>query len=85
LPAPAGQTGARARGEAESAKDQPQLCPDPTAESVAGRSERSLAYQQQITGLPRGLEVKLNGVRFDGFREEDGTMLEAKGPGTRTN
>jgi hypothetical protein len=30
--------------------------------------------------LPRGWEVKLNGVRFDGCREEDHTMLEAKGP-----
>jgi hypothetical protein len=58
----------------------PQLCPDPSAESTTGRSERSLAYQEQISGLPRALEVKLNGVRFDGYREEDGTMLEAKGP-----
>jgi filamentous hemagglutinin len=40
-----------------------------------------LAYQQQITDLPRGLEVTLNGVRFDGCIEADGTMLEAKGPG----
>jgi filamentous hemagglutinin len=45
------------------------------------RSERSLAYQEQISGLPRGFEIKLNGVRFDGCREADGTMLEAKGPG----
>ncbi len=51
------------------------------AETIAGRSEGSLAYQEQITGRPPGLEVKLNGVRFDGCREEDGTMLEAKGPG----
>lgn len=62
-------------------QDRPQLCPDPSAESTAGRSERALAYQQQITGLKPGLEVKLNGVRFDGCREEDGTMLEAKSPG----
>jgi hypothetical protein len=40
-----------------------------------------LAYQEEITGLPRGLEVTLNGVRFDGCIEADGTMLEAKGPG----
>ena len=31
--------------------------------------------------MPPGLEVKLNGVRFDGCRETDGTMLEAKGLG----
>jgi restriction endonuclease fold toxin 5 of polymorphic toxin system len=81
LPAPIGRTGAEARTEAETAKDRPRLCPDPSAESIAGRSERSLAHEEQITGLPRGLEVKLNGVRFDGCREGDGTMLEAKGPG----
>jgi filamentous hemagglutinin len=34
--------------------------------------------------LEPGLEVKLNGIRFDGCREEDGTMLEAKGPGYAT-
>jgi hypothetical protein len=28
--------------------------------------------------LPRGLAVELNGVSFDGCRESDGTMLEAK-------
>jgi len=61
--------------------DQAKLCPDPNAVSIAGRSERSLAYQELITGLPRGLEVKLNDVRFDGCVEATGTMLEAKGPG----
>jgi Restriction endonuclease fold toxin 5 len=66
---------------AETDQDQPKLCPDPNAENIAGRSERSLAYQEEITGLPRGLEVALNGVRFDGCIEADGTMLEAKGPG----
>jgi hypothetical protein len=66
---------------AETDQDQPKLCPDPNAENIAGRSERSLAYQEQITGLPRGLEVTLNGVRFDGCIEADGTLLEAKGPG----
>ena len=81
LPAPIGRTGAEARTEAESAQDRPQLCPAPTPEDITGRKDRALAYQQQITGLPPGLEVKLNGVRFDGCREADGTMLEAKGPG----
>ena len=62
-------------------QDRPKLCPDPNAENITGRSERSLAYQEQVSGLPRGLEVTLNGVRFDGCIETDGTMLEAKGPG----
>jgi hypothetical protein len=65
----------------ETDQDQPKLCPDPNVENIAGRSERSLAYQEEITGLPRGLEVTLNGVQFDGCIEADGTMLEAKGPG----
>lgn len=81
LPAQVGRTDAEARTETGSARDRPQLCPDPTGESTKGRSEHAIAYQQQITGLPPGLEVKLNGVRFDGCREADGTMLEAKGPG----
>jgi hypothetical protein len=70
--------------EAETAQDKPKLCPAPNDEDIIGRSERALRYQEQITGLPRGLEVKLNGVRFDGCREADGTMLEAKGPGFAT-
>jgi hypothetical protein len=81
LPPPNAQTGVGSQSAAETAEQQPNLCPDPSAEITAGRSERSLAYQEQITGLPRGLEVMLNDVRFDGCREQDGTMLEAKGPG----
>jgi hypothetical protein len=34
---------------AETDQDQPNLCPDPNAENIASRSERSLAYQEQIT------------------------------------
>jgi hypothetical protein len=70
--------------EAETARDRPKLCPAPNEEDITGRSERALRYQEQITGLPRGLEVTLNGARFDGCREADGTMLEAKGPGFAT-
>jgi hypothetical protein len=61
--------------------NQPKLCPDKNGEDTTGRSERSLAYQEQISELKRGFEIKLNGVRFDGCRAEDGVMLEAKGPG----
>jgi hypothetical protein len=67
-------------------RDEPKLCPDPTAENIKGRSESALRYQEQISGLQRGLSVELPNpvtgklVDFDGCREEDGTMLEAKGP-----
>jgi hypothetical protein len=68
-------------------QNEPKACPAPTEENIAGRKERALAYQEQITGLPRGLSVKLwspedgKYIDFDGCRESDGTMLEAKGPG----
>jgi len=81
LPAPTGRADAEAQTAAQTAQDRPQLCPAETPENIAGRSARAIAYQSQITGLAPGLEVKLNDVRFDGCREADGTMLEAKGPG----
>jgi hypothetical protein len=62
-------------------QDRPKLCPDPTAENIAGRSERSLRYQEQITGLQRGLEIVFNGERYDGCRPENGNLLEAKSEG----
>lgn len=62
-------------------ESRPKLCPDETPEDITRRSDRALAYQEQISGLGRGLQVMLNGVSFDGCRDEDGTMLEAKGPG----
>lgn len=71
----------------DSERDEPRVCPTPTEENIVGRTERALAYQEQITGLPRGLSVKLwspedgKYIDFDGCRESDGTMLEAKGPG----
>jgi hypothetical protein len=74
-------TGARSEAAKDADSDQPKLCPDPSADRPGGKSDRALAYQEQITGLPRGLAVELNGVVFDGCRESDGTMLEAKGPG----
>jgi hypothetical protein len=42
---------------------------------------RAIAYQWQITGLPPGLAIWVNGQNYDGCRETDGTLLEAKGPG----
>jgi hypothetical protein len=73
--------GAHSEAATDTTSDQPKLCPDPTADRPGYKSERALQYQEQITGLPRGLAVQLNGVVFDGCREDDGTMLEAKGPG----
>jgi hypothetical protein len=32
----------------------PKLCPDPTPENIAGRSDRTIAYQSQITGVAAG-------------------------------
>ncbi len=69
-------------GTAAANDNDPRLCPDPESDTPGwkSRSERSLAYQEQITGLPRGLAVNLNGVSFDGCRLTNGNMLEAKGP-----
>jgi hypothetical protein len=61
--------------------DDQRNCPVPTPENTKGRSRRSVAYQTQITGLPEGWDVVLNGVRFDGCDEETQRMKEAKGLG----
>jgi hypothetical protein len=61
--------------------DDPENCPAPVPENTKGRSRRALAYQSQISGLPPGLDVPLNGVRFDGCDDTTGRMLEAKGLG----
>jgi hypothetical protein len=54
-------------------------CPDPSFEADSkDRTAGQLLYQSQISGLSLGMGVKLNGVKFDGCRESDGTMLEAK-------
>jgi hypothetical protein len=42
-------------------------------------SERSAAYQEQISGRPAGWAYEVAGVRFDGYT--DGVLLEAKGLG----
>jgi hypothetical protein len=67
-------------------RDEPKLCPDATPENIKGRSESAIRYQEQISGLPRGVSVKLvdpitgQDVDYDGCRERNGTMLEGKGP-----
>jgi hypothetical protein len=69
----------------------PKLCPDPGDDRKGRKSDKDLDYQTQISGLKRGLAVRLPSrsddprrddyVYFDGCRESDGTMLEAKGTG----
>ncbi len=65
--------------------DDVKLCPDPGPDHPSMKAipddHRAKLYQQQITGLPPGLAVMLNGRRFDGCRTIDGVMLEAKGEG----
>jgi len=57
----------------------PRTCPDPSFEADSEhRTAGQLLYQSQISGLPLGMGVELNGVKFDGCRVSDGTMLEAK-------
>ena len=73
--------GVQTQAQTDTDHSEPELCPDRSPEDITGRSERALAYQEQISGLPRGFVVTLNGVDFDGCRETDGKMLEAKGPG----
>src|SRR5579883_829033 len=55
-------------------------CPDPGPDVPHGAKENALLYQEQVTQLPRGMAVKWTGVTYDGCRESDGTLLEAKGP-----
>jgi Restriction endonuclease fold toxin 5 len=35
-------------------------------------------YQEQITGVPRGIEYEVNGVWFDGYDAEANVLLDAK-------
>jgi hypothetical protein len=77
----AGVASAESASATDVGSDQPKLCPDAVPDRPNGMKERAAAYQQFITGLPRGMGVELNGVMFDGCRTTDGTMLEAKGPG----
>jgi hypothetical protein len=69
---------AQAKTEAQVvADDRPQICPDPTP-ALESMSARSAAYQMQITGLPPGFVVRLNGIKFDGCNVIDGDMEEVK-------
>jgi hypothetical protein len=86
LPLPGSDSGqsslSNSTSRAYSANDNnPKQCPDASFEADSKkRTDDQLDYQAQINGLPRGYEVVLNGVGYDGCREEpsDSTMLEAK-------
>lgn len=67
--------------DVEETGDEENNCPPivPLGEEMR---ERPWVYQQYVTGLPDpSLGYVLDGVKFDGCRESDGTMLEAKGYG----
>lgn len=69
------------RGETAVDTDQSETedrCPPPTP-ARESMSARAAAYQKQITDLPPGMVIFLGGVKFDGCRKSDGTLLEAKG------
>jgi hypothetical protein len=65
----------------DDASNQPKLCPDPSPDVPGNKSDRSMACQTQISGLPPGMAILYNGTYFDGCRTTDGTLPEAKGPG----
>lgn len=52
----------------------PPVVPEPEA-----MKEDARAYQRFVTGLPDNTTIWLDGTKFDGCRESDGTLLEAKG------
>ena len=76
---------------ARSDDGQPKLCPDPREDRGGQKNEKDIQYQMQISGLGRGLAVRLPSnttdpdrdpyVYFDSCRESDDTMLEAKSTG----
>jgi hypothetical protein len=88
------KTQAGATSEVTSKAEEPQLCPDPGPDVPHGASARSIAYQAFISALnnpqrplPPGMAVSLinpktkRRVTYDDCREDDGTMIEAKGYG----
>lgn len=58
--------------------NRPRFCPPISRDWPNNDDDDWQDYQQQVTGLPRGWAVELNGVRFDGCDETRRVMLEAK-------
>ena len=89
----------RAKADAETDEEsEPKLCPEATPEPNNRASERAKAYQMQISALvnpqrplPYGLAVAFfdpktgKWVRVDDCDEQDGALIEAKGPGFARN
>ena len=85
--------GAGLRIQTDTARNEPKLCPDPGPDQPGNKSDIAIAYQQYVSTLvnsrplPAGLAVSLfnpasgKDVHFDDCRLNDGTMIEAKGPG----
>ena len=42
-------------------------------------SARARMYQEAVTGVPSEIGYRVDGVKFDGFK--NGTLIDAKGPG----
>lgn len=61
--------------------DDPKVCPDPGPDTPHGAELPAILYQIQVSGLEPGEAIWVNGVSFDGCRQLDGTLLDAKGPG----
>ena len=51
--------GASSLTATEDTSDQPKLCPNPSPDRPSGMSDRAASYQEQITGLPRGMAILL--------------------------
>jgi hypothetical protein len=60
-------------------QNQPQPNCPPYVPENEGMSDESRAYQRFITGLPDNTTIWVDGTKFDGCRNSDGTLLEAKG------
>ncbi|MDE2228974.1 MAG: hypothetical protein KGL11_08040 [Alphaproteobacteria bacterium] len=85
-PAAQSRTSTQAQSQTDANRNEPKLCPDPSKDRPGSdRSVDAVAHQAYVTGLPPGLAVNLTDpatgdpVSFDGCRDRDGTMLEAKG------
>lgn len=78
--------GVQTQFEADTNRSKPKLCPNPGFDRPgSGCSLKVVLYQAYVTGLQPGLAVTLrdpltgDAIMFDGCRETDCKMLEAKG------
>jgi hypothetical protein len=61
--------------------DKPLLCPDPVKDTPHGAPELSIRYQEYVTGLRRPLAIWYNGYYFDGCRDPEVVLIDAKAYG----